>query len=156
LFIHGRAGSSQGFKSIYLRKLYPDLVALDFPGDVWERMAKLHEVVGDTAGWTLIGSSLGGLMATVFACRQPGQVDRLVLLAPAMPYLDLEQVPLQPLPATIPVTIVHGDHDEVVPIEPTQALAGRLFPNLTFTIVDAGHDLNPVMAQIDWLGLLGE
>ena len=39
LFIHGLAGSSQGFKSIYLRKLYPDLVAPDFPGDVWERMA---------------------------------------------------------------------------------------------------------------------
>lgn len=155
LFIHGLAGGGQGFKSIYLRKLYPDLVAPDFPGDVWERMARLNEIVGDTASWTLIGSSLGGLMATVFACQHPTQVNRLVLLAPALPFLDLAEHPLPPLPPAVPVTIYHGDQDEVVPLGPTQAVAGQLFPTLDFQVVAAGHDLNDVMPQLDWRGLLG-
>jgi pimeloyl-ACP methyl ester carboxylesterase len=153
LFIHGLAGSSQGFKSIFLRNLYPDLVAPDFPGDVWERMAKLHQVVGDTAGWTLIGSSLGGLMATVFACQQPAQVDRLVLLAPALPFLDLDAMPLQP--SDVPVVIYHGRQDDVVPLERTRQVAERLFSNLEFHVVEATHDLNPLMAAIDWPALLG-
>ena len=156
LFIHGLAGSSQRFKSSYLRKLYPDLVAPDFPGDVWERMARLNEILGDTAGWTLIGSSLGGLMATVFACQHPEQVTKLVLLAPALPFLDLDDVPLAPLPERVSVTIYHGNRDNVVPLEPTQAMAGQLFPTLTFHVVDAGHDLNEVVPQIDWLDLLGK
>ena len=155
LFIHGLAGSSQGFKPTFLRSFYPDLVAPDFPGDGWERMARLNKILGDAAGWTLIGSSLGGLMAAVFACQHPAQVDKLVLLAPALPFLDLDEVPLQPLPPAVPVTIYHGNHDEIVQIEPTQAMAGQLFPTLTFHVVDAGHDLNQVMPQIDWRDLLG-
>lgn len=155
LFIHGLAGSSQGFKPTFLRSFYPNLVAPDFPGDVWERMVRLEEILGDTAGWTLIGSSLGGLMAAVFACQHPAQVDKLVLLAPALPFLDLDEVPLQPLPSAIPVTVYHGSRDETVPLEPTQAMAGQLFPTLTFHVVDAGHDLNQVMPQIDWRDLLG-
>ena len=156
LFIHGLAGSSQGFKSVYLRNLYPDLVAPDFPGDVWERMAKLHQILGDTAGWTLIGSSLGGLMATVFACQHPAQVDKLVLLAPALPFLDPDELPLQPLPSEIPVTVYHGNRDEVVPLEPTRAIARQLFPTLDFHVVDAGHDLNGIVPQIDWPRLLDD
>lgn len=155
LFIHGLAGSSQGFKSIYLRQLYPDLITPDFPGDVWERMARLHEILGDTSGWTLIGSSLGGLMATVFACQHPAQVDKLVLLAPALPFLDLDEMPLEPLPPAIPVTVYHGNRDEVVPLESTQALAEQFFPTLTFHVVNASHDLNTVISQIDWRELLG-
>ncbi len=154
LFIHGLAGSSEGFKVQHLRQVYPDLIAPDFPGDVWERMAKPHEILGDTAGWTLIGSSLGGLMATVFACQRPAQIDRLVLLAPALPFLDLDEVPLQPLPPAIPMTVYHDNRDDDVPLEPTQALAGQLFPTLTFLVVDAGHDLNEIVPQIDWRELL--
>ena len=48
------------------------------------------------------------------------------------------------------MTVYHGNRDEVVPLEPTQAMAGQLFPTLTFHVVDAGHDLNRVMPQIDW------
>jgi pimeloyl-ACP methyl ester carboxylesterase len=156
LFIHGLEGSSQGVKAVFLRTLYPDVVTPDFPGDIWERMARLEQIIGDTAGWTLIGSSLGGLMATVFACRRPDQVDRLVLLAPALPFLDLHAVPLEPLPAEIRVAVVHGSGDAVVPLAPTQAMAEQLFPNLSFQVVDAGHDLNAIVPQLDWPALVGE
>lgn len=153
LFIHGKDGSSQGFKVQYLRRLYPDLLAPDFPGDFWQRMARLKQVIGDTSGWTMVGSSMGGLMAAVYACQHPGQVDRLVLLAPALAFLDLAQTPLPP--CDTPVVIYHGRQDDVVPLEGTRQVAGQLFPNLAFHVVEATHDLNPLMASIDWPSLLG-
>ena len=149
LFIHGLAGSSQGIKPVFLRNLYPDLVAPDFPGDVWERMARLQEILGDTAGWTLIGSSLGGLMATVFACQHPAQVDKLVLLAPALPFLDLDEVPLKALPPAIPVTVFHGSHDEIVPLgPPSNGRATLSNPYVPRRRRRPRH--KPVMPQIDW------
>lgn len=153
LFIHGLAGSGQGFKATFLRGLYPELFTPDFPGEFWERMAQLAALIGDSTGWTLIGSSMGGLMAAVYACTHPGQIERLVLLAPALPYIDLNENPLPP--ANIPVTIVHGLQDDIVPIDRTRAVAEHLFPDLTFMTCDASHDLNPMMARLDWPALLG-
>ena len=153
LFIHGLAGSGQGFKASFLRGLYPDLLAPDFPGDVWQRITQLETLIGESDGWTLIGSSLGGLMATVFACRHPRQIDRLVLLAPALPYLDLEENPLSPI--DIPVSLVHGRQDDVVPMEKTLTVARQLFPRLVVQQFDATHDLNPILDQLDWPALLG-
>lgn len=154
LFIHGLMGTSQGYKATLLRRLYPEMVIPDFPGDFWERMAKLREVVGDTTGWTMIGSSLGGLMAAVFACQHPGQVAKLVLLAPALAFLDLEVTPLPP--SDVPVVVYHGRQDDVVPMERTRQVAEQLFPNLEFHVVEATHDLNPLMPSIDWPALLGD
>jgi pimeloyl-ACP methyl ester carboxylesterase len=153
LFIHGKDGSSQGFKVQYLRRLYPDLLAPDFPGDFWQRMARLEQIIGDTSGWTIIGSSMGGLMAAVYACQHPGQVDKLVLLAPALAFIDLAQTPLPPSQA--PAVIYHGQQDDVVPLERTRRVAEQIFPDLAFHVVDATHDLNPLMASIDWSSLLG-
>lgn len=153
LFIHGKDGSSQGFKVQYLRRLYPDLLAPDFPGDFWQRMARLEQVIGDSAGWTIVGSSMGGLMAAVFACQHPGQVDRLVLLAPALAFLDLAQTPLPPSDTL--VVVYHGRQDDVVPMEKTRQVADQIFPHLQFNVVEATHDLNPLMAAIDWRALLG-
>lgn len=154
LFIHGKDGSSQGFKVQHLRQLYPDLLAPDFPGDFWQRMARLEQVIGATAGWTIVGSSMGGLMAAVFACQHPGQVDRLVLLAPALAFIDLAQNPLPP--SDVPTVIYHGQQDDVVPLEKTLQVAEQLFPNLRFHVIDATHDLNPLMATLDWPALLGD
>lgn len=153
LFIHGKDGSSQGFKVQFLRRFYPELLAPDFPGDFWQRMARLEQVSGDSTGWTMIGSSMGGLMAAVFACQHPGQVDRLVLLAPALAFLDLTQTPLPS--SSAPTVIYHGRQDDVVPLEKTRQVAEQLFPNLQFHVVDATHDLNPLMPSIDWPALLG-
>jgi pimeloyl-ACP methyl ester carboxylesterase len=153
LFIHGRDGSSQGFKVQYLRRLFPDLLAPDFPGDFWQRMAQLETLTGDTTDWTMIGSSMGGLMAAVYACQHPGQVDKLVLLAPALAFIDLTQTPLPP--SDTPTVIYHGRQDDVVPLEKTRQVAEQLFPNLEFHVVDATHDLNPLLPDIDWPALLG-
>lgn len=152
LFIHGLEGSSRGFKATLLRQLFPGMVIPDFTGDFWQRMAALEQVIGDTTGWTIAGSSLGGLMAAVFACQHPQQVDRLILLAPALAVLDLEQYPLPPYPG--PVTIYHGRMDEVVSVHRTQDVAEQLFPNLEFHVVDATHDLNAFVQTLDWPALV--
>ncbi|HSN76519.1 MAG TPA: alpha/beta fold hydrolase, partial [Anaerolineae bacterium] len=129
------------------------LLAPDFPGDFWQRMARLEQVIGDTTGWTIVGSSMGGLMAAVFACQHPGQVAKLVLLAPALAFIDLAQTPLPPSDAR--VVVYHGQQDDVVPMEKTRQVAQQLFPNLAFHVVEATHDLNPLMPSIDWPALLG-
>lgn len=153
LFIHGLAGSGQGFKATFLRGLYPDLLTPDFPGEFWARMSQLESLIGDSTGWTLIGSSMGGLMAAVYACTHPAQIERLVLLAPALNYIDLAENPLAP--ADLPVTVVHGTRDDIVPIDKTRAVAEQLFPDLTSMTFDASHDLNPIVARLDWPALLG-
>ena len=43
-------------------------------------MTQLHAIIGDSSGWTMIGSSFGGLMAAYFACQRSQQVEKLVLL----------------------------------------------------------------------------
>ncbi|PIZ26267.1 MAG: alpha/beta hydrolase, partial [Chloroflexi bacterium CG_4_10_14_0_8_um_filter_57_5] len=45
---------------------------------------QLEAILGAQTGWTIIGSSLGGLMAALFATQAPGQVRKLALLAPAL------------------------------------------------------------------------
>ncbi len=154
MFIHGLASSGQGDKATFLRGLFPDLLAPDFTGTLEQRMTQLTTTLGDTSGWTLIGSSFGGLMATAFACQHPGQVHRLILLAPALIWPDF----VRNLPAAtgVPTVIYHGRADDVVPLAPTQQLAARLFSNLVFHEVDDTHDLHATVRTIDWLMLLKE
>lgn len=152
LFIHGLEGTSQGFKPTFLRTLYPQLIAPDFPGDFAERMARLEQVTGDATDWTIIGSSLGGLMAAFWAGQHPDRVARLVLLAPALPFAGRAGVTLLPCPA--PTVIVHGEQDPVVPMVPTRRVAEQLFSDLAFHVVHATHDLNPIVPTLDWAALL--
>lgn len=150
LFIHGLAGSSQGLKATLLRRQFPDMISPDFPGEFEQRMAQLAEIVGDARGWTLIGSSLGGLMATLFACRHPQQVERLVLFAPALPWLPPEEI----RPVAAPTILYHGKQDDVVPLNETCQVAMRIFTNLDLRIVDDDHGLAQTAQAIDWLGLV--
>ena len=85
LFIHGSSGDrSQTYKARLLREIFPGMLTPDFDGDLPERMKQLETILGTETGWTLVGSSLGGLMAALFATQHPDQVRKLVLLAPAL------------------------------------------------------------------------
>lgn len=150
LFIHGLEGSSQGFKATLLRHQFPDMVIPDFPGELQERMDELRAIMGQTSGWTLIGSSLGGLMATAFALEHPDQVRKLILLAPALPWLPAEGV----APVDVPAVIYHGRQDLVVPLDLTRTVAERILRNLTFLEVDDDHGLGRTVKAIDWPSLL--
>jgi hypothetical protein len=52
LFIHGKDGSSQGFKVQHLRRLYPELLAPDFPRRLLAAHGRLEQVIEDASGWT--------------------------------------------------------------------------------------------------------
>lgn len=97
-YLHGFASSPQSLKAIYLRARFaeaginlkiPDLNQGDFSGLTISR--QLAQVAAEFPPYptpvTLIGSSLGGLTAAWLGQRH-SQVQRLVLLAPALAFLS--------------------------------------------------------------------
>jgi pimeloyl-ACP methyl ester carboxylesterase len=152
IFIHGLEGSSQGVKARLLRGLFPGILTPDFSGSLEQRMAQLNAILGTQPNWTIIGSSLGGLMAAMFALRHPEQVRRLILLAPALIWPDFAGNP--PAPVNVPAIIYHGRQDTLVPLAPVQELAERVFHDLEFHAVDDDHGLYKTVHTIDWHALL--
>ena len=152
IFIHGLEGSSQGFKATMLRGLFPHILTPDFRGPLEERMAKLAPLLTDQSGWVIVGSSFGGLMGTLFTCQYPQQVQKLVLLAPALSWPSFVDHP--PAPVSVPTIVYHGHADTVVPLEPVRALCEQVFSNLTFHTVDDDHQLHKTVQAIDWPTLL--
>lgn len=148
IYLHGLLSNSQGFKATRLRQIFPHLITPDFEGSLEERMARLHTILGDTTGWVIIGSSLGGLMAAMFTCQHPHQVARLILLAPALIWPDFVAAP--PPPVAVPTVIYHGRDDTVVPLESVQTIAPQIFTNLTFHVVEDDHGLHATVMAIDW------
>ncbi len=152
LFIHGSESNSQTYKATILRNIFPDIVIPDFTGPLDERMAQLNVIIGDTSGWTIIGSSLGGLMAALFTAQHPAQVSRLVLLAPALTLSAFDEYSKASI--TIPTTIIHGIQDDVVPLEPVRELAEKIFTNLTHQKVNDDHRLHRTAEALDWKEIL--
>lgn len=152
MFIHGLEGSSQGFKARLLRRLFPGITTPDFPGTLAERMARLELLLDNGQGWTLVGSSFGGLMAAIYVARRPERVGRLVLLAPALIWPDYAAEP--PPPVAVPGVIYHGARDQIIPLEPVRTLAAQTLPRLDFRVVDDDHSLHKTVQTLDWRAVL--
>jgi pimeloyl-ACP methyl ester carboxylesterase len=152
VFIHGLDSSSRGTKGSFFRQRFPEMVMNDYSGSLEERMAQLDDNLRGREDLILVGSSFGGLMATLFAFRKEIRVRRLILLAPALVHLDFSAYEAQPL--SIPVTLYHGRRDTVVPPEPARKIASRLFANLDHHLVEDDHDLHTVFPKLNWFGLL--
>ncbi len=153
IYIHGSESDSNSGKARLFREWFPGIMTPDFKGSFGERMSQLHKIFSDQAGWTLIGSSYGGLMATIFTLEHEAQVRKLVLLAPA---LAQEIAPLPKSgPISVPTILIHGTHDTVVPLEPVREIAQRLFSNLTLYIVEDDHRLHKTANESDWNTILG-
>ena len=152
IFIHGSESNSQTKKATILRNIFPAIVIPDFTGSLKQRMLQLKNIIGHDTGWTIIGSSLGGLMAALFAAGSPGQVQRLVLLAPALTLPEFSEHLRHQIP--IPTAIIHGTRDDIVSLEEVRELAEMIFPNLAFFEVDDDHRLHKTAETLDWRGLL--
>ena len=97
LYLHGFASSPASSKARYFRDHLenagarvdvPDLAAGDFEHlTITGQLAVIDEVAAGDAV-SLIGSSLGGYLAAIYASRHP-DVRRLVLLAPAFAFARL-------------------------------------------------------------------
>ncbi len=153
IYLHGLESSSQSGKARQFAEKFPGMITPDFVGAFEERMKQLKSILGRKKNWTIIGSSFGGLMGTVFTCEHPNQVRKLILLAPALlrdpfgEYLNLQTV-------SVPTVIVHGTEDDVVPLEPVREIAQKLFTDLTYRVVHDGHRLHKAFEELDWEKIL--
>jgi pimeloyl-ACP methyl ester carboxylesterase len=153
VFIHGSSGDkSQTYKAQLLRGLFPGMVTPDFDGDLPTRMTQLKGILGKETGWILIGSSLGGLMAALFAYKSPKQVQKLVLLAPAVSLFEFVEIP--PGSIDIPTIIIQGTQDELIRLPAARELAEKVFTHLTYLVVDDDHRLHETARKIDWKSML--
>lgn len=149
IYLHGLESDSNSGKACLFREWFPGMLTPDFKGSFEERMAQLNPILADRDDWTLIGSSFGGLMGTVYTCKHPTRVRKLILLAPALlhdpfgSFLDLQ-------PVSVPTIIIHGTLDTVVPLEPVREIAQKLFSSLTYHIVEDDHRLHKTVTEMDW------
>jgi esterase/lipase len=153
LFIHGSTiQKSQTYKAKVLRHIFPDIVTPDFDGTLTERMNQLVNITGKQMGWLLIGSSLGGLMAAIFAALHPDQVRQLVLLAPALTLPEFS-ASISTLIET-PTVIIQGTQDELITVETSRGIAEKVFSHLIYLVVDDNHSLERTADTLDWKTLL--
>ncbi len=152
IFIHGSESSGQTYKAGILRAVFPEMLSPDFTDDLAERLAQLRAITGETEGWTLVGSSLGGLTAAIFAIQSPNQVRKLVLLAPALALAEF--APYHTARIETPTVIIHGTRDEVVPLALIRPIAERVFSNARYLIVDDDHRLHKTAETLDWKNIL--
>jgi pimeloyl-ACP methyl ester carboxylesterase len=105
LYLHGFASSPQSrkarffagrFEPLHIPMLIPDLAQGDFEHLTVSGQLQLIERLTKTSKYTVIGSSLGGYLAALFAARYPERVDCLVLLAPAFGFYQLWTAALGP------------------------------------------------------------
>ncbi len=154
IYLHGSNSSSQSGKARQFAEKFNGMITPDFSDDFDAYMAQLKKILGRKKNWTLIGSSYGGLIATVFAAQKPEQIRKLVLLAPALinepfgAYLnDLPSIP-------VPTVVIHGHADDVVPLDEARQYAEKLFPHLRYIVVEDDHRLQKAFHELDWEEIL--
>ena len=152
IFIHGLESSNKGTKSIFFREKYPDMMIPHFTGDLETRMEKLESELSGKTGIRIVGSSFGGLMASIFAMRNENRVESMVLLAPAINLMHFAGQ--REKKVSVPVKVFHGTNDKVIPFDEVEAAARELFPDLSFHAVDDDHFLHKTFKTIDWDDLL--
>jgi uncharacterized protein len=92
LYLHGFASGPQSGKALFFQQRLaasgcslevPDLTEGDFENSTISQQLRCIErlIRNDTV--VLLGSSMGGFLASLFAARHPARVAKLVLLAPA-------------------------------------------------------------------------
>lgn len=130
-FLHGLDSSPQGTKARLLKTHYPDCLIPSLPSDIHERIRIAERKI--TVPTILIGSSLGGLTALMFAGIHPERIQALLLLAPAVGFHSesiftedqkhmLESIYI---PGSVRAIIIAGIRDAVIPLASIRALVQR-------------------------------
>ena len=149
LFSHGQESGPWGTKIRAMADLVKGMGcaadSIDYQGiaDPGERVRKcIDECAGIDDQLVLVGSSMGGHVATA-AAATTGAAG-LFVLAPAYYMEGYED--LTPVPPSVPISIVHGWHDDVVPVENSIRYARDCAA--TLHIVDGDHRLTANIEEI--------
>jgi pimeloyl-ACP methyl ester carboxylesterase len=150
IFSHGQESGPWGTKiramAELVRTLGCEADSIDYQGiaDPTERVEKcVRECAGIEDQLVLVGSSMGGHVATA-AAEKLGAAG-LFVLAPA--YFMEGYEGLTPLPPSVPTCIVHGWHDDIVPVENSIRYASSC--SATLHIVDGDHRLTANIDEIN-------
>ena len=149
-FLHGLDSSPQGTKASFLRAYDSRCLIPNLPPDINERLKVLEH--GLRAPVLLVGSSLGGLTALMYAMSHPEMVHGLVLLAPAVGtkvegLFTGEHKRIMSsvyIPRGIPTVVIAGFRDEVIPLSSIRGMIERSPDpaNIQLLEVDDDHDLH--------------
>jgi len=120
VFSHGQDGEPWGSKIVAMAEVARNAgyqaESVDYRG-IADPAARVEKLMAFCKTFptlpVLVGSSLGGHVAT--AVSKSVHARGLFLLAPAFYMPGFEQH--TPLPASCPITIVHGWNDDVVPVD---------------------------------------
>jgi pimeloyl-ACP methyl ester carboxylesterase len=104
----------------------------------------VRECAGIEDSLILVGSSMGGHVATAGAATVGAA--GLFVLAPA--YFMPGYEDLTPVPPQVPICIVHGWHDGIVPVENSIRYAREC--SATLHIVDGDHRLTANIGEINY------
>jgi predicted esterase len=150
IFSHGQESGPWGSKIRSMAEMVRNLGytadSIDYQGiaDPTDRVEKcVRECAAIKDRLVLVGSSMGGHVATS-AAEQVGAAG-LFVLAPAYYMEGYED--LTPLPPSMPVCIVHGWHDEIVPVDNSIRYARGC--SATLHIVDGDHRLTANIDEIN-------
>jgi pimeloyl-ACP methyl ester carboxylesterase len=151
IFSHGQESGPWGTKILAMAEQAKSLGCLvesiDYQGiaDPGERVTKLIAECADIDdSLLLVGSSMGGHVATAAAADL--KAAGLFVLAPAYFMPGFEE--LTPPPPEVPICIVHGWNDDIVPVENSIRFAASCKAELH--VVNAGHRLTEKIDEINY------
>jgi predicted alpha/beta hydrolase family esterase len=129
-FFHGLDSSPGGTKARLLKKTYPECWIPELPPDIYKRIDIVE--IGITAPAVVIGSSLGGLTAVMYAMAHPEMIRGMVLMAPAVGCTDKSILAEHQLiaeslyiPGGFQTVIIAGIHDTLIPISAIRSVIKR-------------------------------
>ena len=151
IFSHGQESGPWGTKiramADEVKSLGCTADSIDYQGiaDPTERVNKLIAECSDVDDQLiLVGSSMGGHVATAAAARL--NAAGLFVLAPAYYVEGFED--LTPVAPDIPICIVHGWNDDIVPVENSIRFAAACKAELH--ILDSDHRLTANIDEINY------
>jgi pimeloyl-ACP methyl ester carboxylesterase len=154
VFLHGLESSSQGTKASWFRQNFPEMIIPDFTGTLEERMARLSSLMIHDTDLVLIGSSFGGLMATIYTQQHEDRIKKVVLLAPALNFHEFENRARRKI--NVPAYLFIGQEDTVCPPDIVIPAAKKIFTDLSICLSNDNHMLRNTFFQIDWIAMLGD